>query len=71
MYNFSAIFYFPILEPELEECPKWTALVEVLEEIKQENEERQKDGKDDDPGRVLVAAADDRTCNQIKEVSVT
>ena len=54
--------HFPCTDLALEECPKWSALCEVLEEIREEN------SACDDPGRVLVAAADDRTCSQLKEV---
>ncbi|KAH9489914.1 DNA repair endonuclease XPF [Bulinus truncatus] len=58
----------------LEQCPKWKALTEVLDEIKQEEDEcvevaapgpsneLQKPGT-----RILICAEDDRTCNQIKE----
>ena len=52
----------------LEECPKWKVLREVLDEIGE-------DIKDADPalgpGRVLVAAQDDRTCSQIREVGTS
>ena len=50
----------------LEECPKWQALKEVLEEIDGENERMKSECGD--TGTVLVVAQDDRTCNQIKEV---
>ena len=48
--------------PALEECPKWEALGEVIAEIREHND------KSADPGRVLIAAEDDRTCAQIREV---
>ncbi len=48
----------------LEECPKWSALSEVLAEIEKLN------SKTDKPGRVVIAAADDRTCSQLKQVCV-
>ena len=54
-----------ILDPTPEESPKWKALKEVLEEIKETNNRIV--GK---PGRVVIAAYDDRTCVQIKEVSM-
>ncbi len=49
-------------EPQLEESPKWQALTEVLEEIKDLNKQ------DTNPGRVVIAAQDDKTCAQLKEV---
>ncbi|XP_060605869.1 DNA repair endonuclease XPF-like [Ruditapes philippinarum] len=50
--------------PSLEACPKWEALAEVMEEISEHNKKAdEKIG----PGRVLIAAEDDRTCSQIKE----
>ena len=64
-----------LLAPVLEECPKWHALKEVLEEIESYNSQPEGAGPETDEklgmgrGRVLVAAADDRTCNQLKEVS--
>ena len=48
--------HFPCTDLALEECPKWSALCKVLEEIREEN------SACDDPGRVLVAAADDSVC---------
>lgn len=47
----------------LEECPKWSALSDIMKEIEEENEQ----AGDLGPGRVLIAAEDDRTCSQIKE----
>jgi len=52
-------------EPALELCPKWKALSEVLREI---DEDIKQMDSDLDPGRVLIAAEDDRTCSQLKEV---
>ena len=52
----------------MEVCPKWEALKNVLKEIEEENDRlREEDGS----GKVLVVAQDDRTCNQLKNVSVT
>lgn len=51
--------------PDLEPCPKWEALQEVMEEISEHNSKA--DGKYG-PGRVLIAAEDDRTCAQLQEV---
>lgn len=51
--------------PNLEACPKWEALLEVLDEIGEHNN---KADKKYGPGRVLIAAEDDRTCAQIREV---
>ena len=48
--------------PALEECPKWEALGEIIAEIREHND------TSPDPGRVLIAAEDDRTCSQIREV---
>ncbi|XP_066301514.1 DNA repair endonuclease XPF-like [Branchiostoma lanceolatum] len=45
----------------LEENPKWTALWDVLQEVRDENT------KLGQQGSVLIAASDDRTCSQIKE----
>lgn len=57
---------FPDTAPTLlEECPKWKVLREVLDEIEEENK---KADESLGPGRVLIAAQDDRTCSQIKEV---
>ena len=53
----------------LEECPKWKMLHEVLTEIQAETNKKHKDQDVSEPARVLIAAADDRTCNQIKEVT--
>ena len=54
-----------------EECPKWAGLKEVLREIQEHNKESE-DPKEDAPSRganpVLVCAADDRSCNQLREV---
>ena len=55
---------FLLTELELEESPKWKALTEVLDEIKELN--KKTEGK---PGRVVIAAYDERTCVQLKEVS--
>ena len=55
--------YSSDMSPQLEECPKWEALGEVIEEIREHND------KSADPGRVLIAAEDDRTCSQIREVN--
>ncbi|XP_062593307.1 DNA repair endonuclease XPF-like [Saccostrea cucullata] len=52
-------------EPLLEECPKWEALRDVLKEIRKENKNL---GPGEEPGAVLIAAEDDRTCNQLKEM---
>jgi DNA excision repair protein ERCC-4 len=60
-----ANFSFFVDIPSLEACPKWEALAEVMEEISEHNKKAdEKIG----PGRVLIAAEDDRTCSQIKEV---
>lgn len=52
----------------LEECPKWKVLSEVLEEIEKDDKDFQKGGE---PGKIVVAAQDERTCSQIKEVCET
>lgn len=52
-------------EPVLEESPKWEALRDILKEIKKENKNL---GTEEEPGTVLIAAEDDRTCSQLKEV---
>ena len=52
----------------LEECPKWAALREVLEEINGYLEEEPGEGGVSATPSVLVAAADDKTCSQLKEV---
>ncbi|XP_037318967.2 DNA repair endonuclease XPF [Pungitius pungitius] len=46
----------------LENSPKWEALTEVLEEIERENKSSQQE-----PGRVLICASDDRTCAQLQQ----
>ncbi|XP_061563700.1 DNA repair endonuclease XPF isoform X2 [Cololabis saira] len=46
----------------LEKSPKWDALTEVLEEIERENKSSQ-----EEPGRVLICASDDRTCAQLQQ----
>ncbi|XP_028264218.1 DNA repair endonuclease XPF [Parambassis ranga] len=46
----------------LEKSPKWDALTEVLEEIERENKSSQQE-----PGRVLICASDDRTCAQLQQ----
>ncbi|XP_048871066.1 DNA repair endonuclease XPF isoform X2 [Brienomyrus brachyistius] len=46
----------------LEKSPKWDALTQVMEEIERENSSCQ-----EDPGRVLICASDDRTCAQLRE----
>ncbi|KAK6990858.1 DNA repair endonuclease XPF-like isoform X1 [Biomphalaria glabrata] len=60
----------------LELCPKWQALSEILEEIKQEEDDCVEisppgpSSASDLPkpdARILICAEDDRTCNQIKE----
>ncbi|XP_052256550.1 DNA repair endonuclease XPF-like [Dreissena polymorpha] len=50
--------------PQLEVCPKWTALGQVMEEIASHNAQAVRELG---PGRVLIAAEDDRTCAQIRE----
>ncbi|KAM4819997.1 DNA repair endonuclease XPF [Thomomys bottae] len=47
----------------LESNPKWEALSEVLKEIEAENKESEALGG---PGQVLICAADDRTCAQLR-----
>ena len=51
------------MEPALEPCPKWTALLDILKEIRDDIKHA-----DLDQCHVLIAAEDDRTCNQIREV---
>ncbi|XP_033737580.1 DNA repair endonuclease XPF-like [Pecten maximus] len=51
-------------EPVFELCPKWKVLSDVLKEIREDNS---KQPADQDPGRVLIAAEDDRTCSQLRE----
>ncbi|KAJ8284003.1 hypothetical protein COCON_G00028530 [Conger conger] len=46
----------------LEANPKWEALSEVMQEIERENSQLE-----NNPGRVLICASDDRTCAQLKE----
>ncbi|TDG98214.1 hypothetical protein EPR50_G00216630 [Perca flavescens] len=46
----------------LEKSPKWDALTEVLQEIEKENK-----SSEDEPGRVLICASDDRTCAQLQQ----
>lgn len=46
----------------LEESPKWKLLSQILEEIDKENSETT-----DEPGHVLIAASDERTCAQLRE----
>ncbi|XP_065570144.1 DNA repair endonuclease XPF-like [Artemia franciscana] len=50
-------------EPELEENPKWTALGDVLKEVRDEDKEK----REEERCRVLIVAENERTCNQIKE----
>ena len=60
---------FPLVLPpetKLEENPKWGALKDVLDEIDDENKRLAAENLP--PQRVLVVAADDRTCSQIKQV---
>ena len=46
--------------PPFEECPKWKALAEILEEIKEEG------GGAEDEKRVLILTSDERTAAQIQ-----
>ncbi|KAM3591546.1 uncharacterized protein V6R79_003502 [Siganus canaliculatus] len=46
----------------LEKSPKWEALTEVLQEIEKENKSSQNEA-----GRVLICASDDRTCAQLQQ----
>ncbi|KAJ8246038.1 hypothetical protein GJAV_G00262980 [Gymnothorax javanicus] len=46
----------------LEANPKWEALTDVMQEIERENSQLE-----NNPGRVLICASDDRTCAQLKE----
>ncbi|XP_038130141.1 DNA repair endonuclease XPF [Cyprinodon tularosa] len=46
----------------LEKSPKWEVLTEVMEEIEKENKNSQ-----NEPGRVLICASDDRTCAQLQQ----
>lgn len=50
-------------EPYLEPCPKWEALLDIVKEIRDDIKHA-----DLDQCHVLIAAEDDRTCNQIREV---
>lgn len=50
-------------EPNLEPCPKWEALLDIVKEIRDDIKHA-----DLDQCHVLIAAEDDRTCNQIREV---
>ena len=59
--------YFLLLSAvELEACPKWEVLRNVLKEIEEENEKLKTEQRE--AGRVLVVAQDDRTCSQLKNV---
>lgn len=58
--------WFSVVIKGLEECPKWAALKEVLEEIEVDC---RSDDQEFGSVRILVVAHDDRTCNQIKSVS--
>lgn len=51
------------VEPLLEPCPKWNALLDIVKEIRDEVKDA-----DLDQCHILIAAEDDRTCNQIREV---
>lgn len=53
------------VEPSLEPCPKWDGLLDIVKEIR----DQVKDA-DLDQCHILIAAEDDRTCNQIREVTV-
>ncbi|CAL9698808.1 unnamed protein product [Knipowitschia caucasica] len=46
----------------LEKSPKWGALTEVMQEIEKENQ-----SSNQEPGRVLICASDDRTCSQLQQ----
>ena len=50
-------------ELNLEENPKWTLLLEVLDEIERENGPT----GTTEPGRILIAVRDERTCRQVQE----
>lgn len=55
----------------LEESPKWAALKEVLQEIQDHSKDDvnpEKDAPVSGSRPVLVCAADDRSCSQLKEV---
>nr|CAG4640726.1 EOG090X03DI [Eulimnadia texana] len=53
--------------PVVEENPKWTALVEVVKEIRTELASLSEDLKVPPP-KALVVAKDDRTCHQLRQV---
>lgn len=53
-------------EPVLEENPKWTALHEVIKEIRQEIADRQIE--DASSIKTLIVADDDRTCYQLRQI---
>jgi hypothetical protein len=55
-------------ELQFEECPKWQALKDILEEIEEDSKAVSK--KDSSICRVLVTAQDDGMCAQIKEVKL-
>jgi hypothetical protein len=55
-------------ELQFEECPKWQALKDILEEI--EEDSKTINPKDSSVCRVLVTAQDDGMCAQIKEVKL-
>jgi hypothetical protein len=48
----------------LEENPKWGLLLEVLDEIQRENVPS---GPTGEPGRILIAVSDERSCRQVQE----
>lgn len=50
----------------MEECPKWSALKEVMEEIEADCRSADQEFQS---VRILIIAHDDRTCSQIKSVS--
>lgn len=53
-------------EPVLEENPKWTALHEVVKEIRQEIADRQIE--EASSIKTLIVAEDDRTCYQLRQI---
>lgn len=55
--------YLCMTEPDLEVNPKWLVLSEVLEEVRNESSESKKLEK------CLVVTQDDRTAQQLREVS--
>ena len=67
IWNRIEIYLIKIFDAELklEECPKWLALREVLDEIE---EDIATSSIDLGSVRVLVAAQDDRTCSQLSQV---